>query len=192
MQKYILYIIIWKGGGVPCLNKRISWPGEWWFVGKGGNGIRFDYISSLMQIYTRINLASRSATYVIQYLLSFPANSYHLCPLYSSSFVVRTFIFILFSTCSFILLTFFVVFAGFFHPIFVLFLLIYPHLYFCLFKLVITFLSSSSSSPALQRKSHFCISFLRIARPQSPFPHSCVCERFIYFQVRSTYFPAAE
>ncbi len=31
-----------------------------------------------------------------------------------------------------------------------------------------------------------------IARPQSKFPHTCVCERFIYSQDRSTYFPAAE
>ncbi len=31
-----------------------------------------------------------------------------------------------------------------------------------------------------------CIPFLGIARPQ--FPHSCVCERFIYSQDRSTYF----
>jgi hypothetical protein len=28
-----------------------------------------------------------------------------------------------------------------------------------------------------------------IARPQPQFPHSCVCERFIYSQDRSTYFP---
>ncbi len=32
----------------------------------------------------------------------------------------------------------------------------------------------------LRRKSHLCIPFLRIVRPQSQFPHSCVCERFIY------------
>jgi hypothetical protein len=44
----------------------------------------------------------------------------------------------------------------------------------------------------LQRKSHLCIPFLGIARTQSQFPHSCVCERFIYSQDRSTYFPAAE
>jgi hypothetical protein len=31
-----------------------------------------------------------------------------------------------------------------------------------------------------------------IARPQSQFPHSCVCERSIHFHDRSTYFPAAE
>ncbi len=45
----------------------------------------------------------------------------------------------------------------------------------------------------LQRKSHLCIPFLGIARLQSQFPHSCVCERFrfIYSQDRSTYFPAA-
>ncbi len=36
------------------------------------------------------------------------------------------------------------------------------------------------------------ISFLGIARPQSQFPHSCVCVRFIYSQDLSTYFPAAE
>ncbi len=43
----------------------------------------------------------------------------------------------------------------------------------------------------LQRKSHFCILFPGIARPQSQFPHSCVFDRFtvyIYFQDRSTYF----
>jgi hypothetical protein len=40
-----------------------------------------------------------------------------------------------------------------------------------------------------QRKSPLCIPFLGIARPQSQFPHSCVCERFIYSQDRSTYFP---
>ena len=27
--------------------------------------------------------------------------------------------------------------------------------------------------------AHFCIPFLGIARPQSQFPHSCLCERFI-------------
>jgi hypothetical protein len=35
-------------------------------------------------------------------------------------------------------------------------------------------------------------SFSGIARPRSQFLHSCVCERFIYCQDRSTYFPAAE
>ncbi len=44
----------------------------------------------------------------------------------------------------------------------------------------------------LQGKSHFCIPFLGNAGPQSQFPHSCVCERFIYSQDQSTYFPAAE
>jgi hypothetical protein len=45
----------------------------------------------------------------------------------------------------------------------------------------------------LQRKSHLCIPFLGIARPQSQFPHfSCVCEHIIYSQDQSTYFPAAE
>ncbi len=49
------------------------------------------------------------------------------------------------------------------------------------------------SYPTLQGKSHLCIPFLGIARPQSQFPHSCVCEQFIYSQEdRSTYFPAAE
>ncbi len=41
---------------------------------------------------------------------------------------------------------------------------------------------------ALQRQSHLYIHFLGIARPQSQFPHSCVCERFIYSQDRSAYF----
>ncbi len=44
----------------------------------------------------------------------------------------------------------------------------------------------------LQGKSQLCIPFLGIARPQSQFPHSCVCERFIYSQDRSTHFPAAD
>jgi hypothetical protein len=39
-----------------------------------------------------------------------------------------------------------------------------------------------------QQKSHLCITFLGIARPQSQFPHSCVCERIIHSQDRSTYF----
>ncbi len=43
----------------------------------------------------------------------------------------------------------------------------------------------------LQRKFYKCIPFLGIARPQSQFPHSCVCERFTYSHDRSTYFPAA-
>ncbi len=45
---------------------------------------------------------------------------------------------------------------------------------------------------ALQGKSHLCNPFLGIVQPQSQFPHSCVCERFIYSQDRSKYFPAAE
>jgi hypothetical protein len=46
----------------------------------------------------------------------------------------------------------------------------------------------------LQEKSHLhlCISFLGIARPQSQFLYSCVCERFIYSQDLSTYFPVEE
>ncbi len=45
-----------------------------------------------------------------------------------------------------------------------------------------------TSWPALQRQFRLCILFLVIARPLSQFPHSCVCERFIYFLDRSTYF----
>ncbi len=40
----------------------------------------------------------------------------------------------------------------------------------------------------LQRKPHKRLPFLGIARPQSQFSHSCVCERFINSQDRSTYF----
>ncbi len=40
----------------------------------------------------------------------------------------------------------------------------------------------------VQRKSHLCLPFLGIVRPQSRFPHLCVCEKFIYSQDRSTYF----
>ncbi len=43
----------------------------------------------------------------------------------------------------------------------------------------------------LQRKSDLCIPFLGIARPESQFPYSCVCERFIYSKDWSTYVPAA-
>jgi hypothetical protein len=37
-------------------------------------------------------------------------------------------------------------------------------------------------------KNHLCIPILGIAKPQSQFPYSCVCERFLYFQDQSTYF----
>ncbi len=49
-----------------------------------------------------------------------------------------------------------------------------------------------SPNYALQGKFHLCISLLGIAWPRTQFPHSCVYERFIYCQYRSTYFPAAE
>ncbi len=42
---------------------------------------------------------------------------------------------------------------------------------------------------ALQGKSHLIIPFLGIARPQSQFAHSCVCERFKCSQDWSPYFP---
>jgi hypothetical protein len=41
-------------------------------------------------------------------------------------------------------------------------------------------------------KIQFMYSFLGIARPKSQFSHSCVCERFIYSQDRSTYLAAAK
>ncbi len=40
----------------------------------------------------------------------------------------------------------------------------------------------------LQRQFHLHIPFLGIAQPQPQFPHSCVFERFIYSQDKSTYF----
>ncbi len=60
--------------------------------------------------------------------------------------------------------------------------------------LYIQFLNSKSFTLALTaKKFRLCIPSLRkgIERPQSQFPHSCVCER-IYSQDRSTFFPAAE
>ncbi len=45
--------------------------------------------------------------------------------------------------------------------------------------------STTSMPPilfALQQKSHLCIPFLGIALSQPQFTHSCVCERFLYFQ----------
>ncbi len=44
----------------------------------------------------------------------------------------------------------------------------------------------------LQRKSHLCIYWKGIARTQSKFQHSCVCDRLICSQDQYTYFPAAE
>ncbi len=46
---------------------------------------------------------------------------------------------------------------------------------------------SSLSQIALQREPHLCIPSLGIARPQSQFSHSCVCERFMYSHDRSAY-----
>jgi hypothetical protein len=40
----------------------------------------------------------------------------------------------------------------------------------------------------LQGKFRLCIPRKGIARPQSQFPHSCICERFIYSHERSTFF----
>jgi hypothetical protein len=48
-------------------------------------------------------------------------------------------------------------------------------------------LLSSSYCTKLQRKPHLCIPIKGIERTQSQFPHSCVCERFIDSQDRSTY-----
>jgi hypothetical protein len=42
--------------------------------------------------------------------------------------------------------------------------------------------------PCTATEIPFMYSFLRIAWPQSQFLHSCVCERFISSQDRSTYF----
>jgi hypothetical protein len=59
----------------------------------------------------------------------------------------------------------------------------------CLSASRFSFLEVSKKYHTLQRKSHLCIPFLDIARPQSQFPHSCVCERFIG---SGHIFPAAE
>jgi hypothetical protein len=47
---------------------------------------------------------------------------------------------------------------------------------------------SLECSPCTATAIPFMFPFLGIARPQPQFPHSCVCERFIYYQDRSTYF----
>jgi hypothetical protein len=54
--------------------------------------------------------------------------------------------------------------------------------------ILITLVSFWEDYTALQRQFRLYIPFLGIARPQPQFPHSCVCERFIYSQDRSTYF----
>jgi hypothetical protein len=64
--------------------------------------------------------------------------------------------------------------------------------YLLTLKLKVTELFKKDEVLELQRKSHSCISKKRITRPQSQFPHSCVCERFIYSPDRPTYFPAAD
>ncbi len=52
--------------------------------------------------------------------------------------------------------------------------------------------------PELLRKTYTTMkipimySFSGIVRPQAQFPHSCVCEQFIYSQDRSTYLAAAQ
>ncbi len=48
----------------------------------------------------------------------------------------------------------------------------------CLFPTLILFSTLPLFPTAMQRKSHLCIPFLGIARPQSQSPHSFVCEQF--------------
>ncbi len=62
--------------------------------------------------------------------------------------------------------------------------------YFCNVLLLFTFLFLIRRLlNTLNRNFDLCIPRKGIARPQSQFPHSCVCERSTD---RSTYFPAAE
>jgi len=53
-------------------------------------------------------------------------------------------------------------------------------------------IGNSSPCHTLQKNYYLCIFRKGTARPQSQFPHSCVCERFMYSHDHSTYFPAAE
>jgi hypothetical protein len=53
---------------------------------------------------------------------------------------------------------------------------------------VFTLRSSVSLSRRCKENPIYVFLFLGIARPQSQFSHSCVCERFIYSQDRSTFF----
>jgi hypothetical protein len=50
-------------------------------------------------------------------------------------------------------------------------------------RIAIDSISVRLATISLQGKSHLCIPFLGIARPESQFPHSCVCERFLYSQI---------
>ncbi len=52
--------------------------------------------------------------------------------------------------------------------------------------------TQSDTMQTMQRNFDLCIPRKGTARPQSQFPHSCVCEQFIYSHDRSTYFHAAE
>ncbi len=47
-------------------------------------------------------------------------------------------------------------------------------------------------STTLHTKSELCTPRKETARPQSQFLHARICERFIYYHNRSTYFPAAQ
>ncbi len=62
------------------------------------------------------------------------------------------------------------------------------------FHLCFTFLYHSCvfvPGSALQGKSHLYIPFLGIARPQSQFPHSCVCEDLYIFPGSVHIFPCS-
>ncbi len=45
-----------------------------------------------------------------------------------------------------------------------------------------------STNIKLQRRSDLCIPRNEPSQPCSQFPHSCICERFIYSQYRSPFF----
>ncbi len=50
------------------------------------------------------------------------------------------------------------------------------------------FLSGLSFQPEVQRRFELCIPRNQTARPDSHFPYSYICERFVYFQDRSWYY----
>ncbi len=55
-----------------------------------------------------------------------------------------------------------------------------------------SFFGCLHSNLTASERSDFCIPRNETARPRSQFPHSCICEQFIYSHDRSTYFAAAK
>ncbi len=61
-----------------------------------------------------------------------------------------------------------------------------------IFHIPDSFIGCLHSNLTASRRSDLYIPRNETARPRSQFPHSCLCEQFIYSHDRSTYFAAAK